>query len=84
MGLPQRLVLVGEIFAKDWLLNGQEQACTRIAWLFGRLSSPCQNGLINKKMIVDFVLVIKAIGKTTFPDKTGPEIYPREMYTGEI
>ena len=83
MGLPQRLVLVGEIFAKD-CLRGQEQACTRIAWLFGRLSSPYQNGLIHKKMIVDFVLVIKAIGKTTFPDKTGPEIYPREIYTGEI
>ena len=30
-------------FAKDCLLTGQEQACTRITWLFVCSSSPCQN-----------------------------------------
>ena len=28
--------------AKDCLLAGQEQACTRISWLFVCLSSPCR------------------------------------------
>ena len=28
--------------AKDCLLTGQEQACTRIPWFFVSLSSPCQ------------------------------------------
>ena len=46
--------------AKDCLLSDQEQACTRITWLFGR-SFRCnhaENGLIHRKMVVDCPLVI--------------------------
>ena len=45
---------------KDCLLSSQEQACSRITWLFSRLvvwlPTPCQNGLIHKKMVVDCVV----------------------------
>ena len=73
--------------AKDCVLSGQEQAGSRITQLAGCLS-PCQNGLIPKKMVVDTVLLIRAIGETTGPWGLGEiypwEIYPGEMYPGEI
>ena len=56
------------------MVNGHEQACFRVFWWVGRLlSSPCQNSLIHKREVVDCVPVIKAIGKTTFPDQTRPD-----------
>ena len=32
--------------------TGQEQACSRVTWLFGRLS-PCRNGWIHRQIAVD-------------------------------
>ena len=38
------------------MVNGHEQACFRVFWWVGRLlSSPCQNSLIHKRIVVDCV-----------------------------
>ena len=38
------------------MVNGHEQACLRVIWWVGRLlSSPCQNSLIHKRIVVDCV-----------------------------
>ena len=53
------LILLSSIlssFAKDCLLTGQEQACTRITRLVVR--DHAENGPIYRKMFVDFPLVI--------------------------
>ena len=53
-----------EIIAKDCLLTGQEQACTRITWLFGCLfvivCHHAENGWIRRKIAVDCTLMIKS------------------------
>ena len=53
--------------------TGQEQACTRITWLFVRLfvCHHAENGPIHRKMVVDCPLVITSKVKLFFrPDKT--------------
>ena len=61
------------IIANDFLLTGQEQACTRITRLFV-YSFGChhaENGSIHRKMVVDCPLVIISKVKLFFrPDKT--------------
>ena len=64
------------LFAKDCLLTGQEQACTRIiqldVWLFVRHHA--ENGLIHMKMALDCpppVTTFKV--KKRFPDQTRKE-----------
>ena len=62
--------------AKDCLLTGQEQACTRITWLFVCLfvCHPAENGTIYRKMVVDSPLVITSKVKPfSRPDKTRKE-----------
>ena len=57
-----------ENIAKDCLLTGQEQACSKITWLFVCLfvCHHAENGPIHRKMVVDCPLV-----KLFFrPDKT--------------
>ena len=62
------------LFAKDRLPigNGQEQACTKITWLFVCLSSPCQKchvshhalyKNIDRRETVDCPLVSKQVSK---------------------
>ena len=50
--------------AKDCLLTGQEQACSRITWLFGCLvfivRYHAENGWIRRKIAVDCALMIKS------------------------
>ena len=53
--------------ANNCLLTGQEQALGSI------MSSPCQSGPVHKKMVVDCVQMLKAIGKTYFPVLTRPD-----------
>ena len=58
-------LLIVVIFAKDCLLTGQEQACTRIT----RLSFAChhaQKGLVHRKMAVHCPKVITFIGDSLF------------------
>ena len=55
--------------AKDCLLTGQEQACTRITRLF--VCHHAENGSIHRTMVVDCPLVITSKVKLIFrPDKT--------------
>ena len=59
--------------AKDCLLTGQEQACTRITRLFVRLfvCHHVENGPIHRKIVFDCPLVIISKAKLFFrPDKT--------------
>jgi len=52
---------------------GQEQACSRITWLFVRLfvCHHAKNGPIRRKMVIDYPLVITSKVKLFFrPDKT--------------
>ena len=68
------------LIAKDCNLSGQEQACSRINRLFFRSVA------VTMPMVIDCVLTIKAIGRTTFPDherKTfGPTSLLHVVYTG--
>ena len=52
---------------KDWLLTGQEKACTRIIWLFIHLvvCHHAENDLIHRTVDVDCPLVIASIGDTS-------------------
>ena len=56
--------------AKDCLLTGQEQACSRITWLFVR--HHVENGPINRKLVLDCSLVITSKVKP-YPDKNRKE-----------
>ena len=65
-------------FAKDCLLTGQEQACTRINWLFTCLlvRHHAENGPIHREMVVDCALVITSKVKPfSRPDKTKKEVW---------
>ena len=65
--IPMRL-----LFAKDCLLTGQEQACTRITRLFGR-SFGCEHaekGLIHRKIVVE---VSTSTGDTLFQTRSDQE-----------
>ena len=57
------------VFAKDYLLTGQEQACTRITWLFVRHHA--KNGPIHRKMAVDCPPCNHIQSETLF--HTGPD-----------
>ena len=73
---PLHIVFMWTIFAKDCILTGNRQACTRISrlfvWLFG--CQHAENGLIHRKLDVDYPLAITSIGKPFFkPDQTRKE-----------
>ena len=61
------------IIAKDCLLNGQEQACSRISRLFvcSFVCHHAENGQIHTIMDVDCPLVITSIGETLFQTRPG-------------
>ena len=43
-----------------------------LVFLFNHLSTLCQNWLIHKKMVLDYVQLIRAIGKIPYPGQTTP------------
>ena len=58
---PNNFQLV--FFAKDCLLTGQEQACSRITPLFVIVRRHAKNGPIHRKMVVDCPLEITSTVK---------------------
>ena len=60
-------------FAKDGLLTGQQQACTRITQLvvFSVECHHAKNGLVHKKMVVECPQMITSIGETLLQTRPG-------------
>ena len=68
---------------KDCLLTGQEQACTRITWLFVCLFGchQAENGPIHRKMAVHRALMITSKGETLF--ETSPQPGMRQNWSSQ-
>ena len=66
MALRKGHILLFVLIAKDCLLTGQEQACTRITRLFGWFIGchHAENGRKHRKIAVDCALMIKSKGET--------------------
>ena len=62
--------------AKGCLFTGQEQACSRITSLVVQLVG-CRHhaeiGLIHRKMVVDYPIVVTSIGDTLFQTRPDQE-----------
>ena len=63
-------------FAKDWLLTGQEQACSRITRLFGWLfvCHHAENCVEHRKMVVDCTPLITSTFETLLQTRRDREL----------